>query len=203
MSCLCASFAQISPKYGKRVLLVPLDDRPPCLQFTVEMGKIADAEVVAPPMELLGVFTTPGQSDRIVEWLKAQDLKSFDAAIISLDMAAYGGLVAMRRYGDTTAETALRRIEVLREMKKRAPKLPVYAQSVIMRLAPTGDGKNEAYREKLARWAEISPYAESKIETAKLERDIPADVLTDYKKARMRDLEVNLKAIEMVRRNAH
>lgn len=181
-----------------RVLLVPLDDRPPCLQFPVRMGRIGDAEVVAPPKELLGKFTTPGQSDKIGEWLKAQDLKRFDAAIISLDMTAYGGLVAMRRYGDATAEAALRRIEILREIKKRAPKLSVYVQSVIMRLAPTGDGKNEAYREKLSRWAEISPYAESKTETAKLEREIPAEVLTDYKRARERDLRVNLKAVEMV-----
>ncbi|HEX8288904.1 MAG TPA: DUF4127 family protein [Pyrinomonadaceae bacterium] len=194
--------AQNQSKLSTRILFVPLDDRPPCLQFTVEMGKIGDAEIVAPPKELLGKFTTPGQSEKIVEWLKAQDLKSFDAAIISLDMTAYGGLVAMRRYGDTTAEEALRRIEVLREIKRRAPKLPVYAQSVIMRLAPTGDGKNEAYREKLAQWAEISPYSESKNETAKLEREIPAEVLTDYKKARERDLKVNLKAIEMVRGGA-
>jgi hypothetical protein len=125
----------------------------------------------------------PGASDKIVEWLKAQDLKRFDAAIVSLDMTAYGGLVAMRRYGDTTAETALQRIEVLREIKSRAPKLAVYVQSVIMRLAPTGDGKNENYREKLSRWAEISPYAESKAETTKLEREIPAEVLIDYKRS--------------------
>jgi hypothetical protein len=163
------------------------------------MGKIGDAQLVSPPKELLGVFTKPGASDQIIEWLKTQDLQSFDAAIISLDMTAYGGLVAMRRHGDTTVSDALRRTEVLREMKKRAPKLPVYVQSVIMRLAPTGDGKNEAYREKLARWAEVSPYAESKADTAKLERDIPADVLNDYRMARERDLKVNLKAIDLVR----
>jgi hypothetical protein len=104
----------------------------------------------------------------------------------------------MRRYGTGEAE-ALRRIEVLREIKRRAPKLTVYVQSVIMRLAPTGDGKNDAYRDKLSRWAEISPYAESKQETAKLEREIPAEVLTDYKNARQRDLKLNLKAIDFVR----
>jgi hypothetical protein len=193
--------AQNQAKTGTRLLLVPLDDRPPCLQFPVEMGKIGDAEIVTPPKELLGRFTTPGQSDKIVEWLKAQDLKSYDAAIISLDMTAYGGLVAMRRYGETTAEMALRRIEVLREIKRRAPKLTVYVQSVIMRLAPTGDGKNEAYRDKLAQWAEISPYPESKTQTARLEREIPAEVLTDYKRARERDLKVNLKAIDLTREN--
>lgn len=194
-------FGQNQTKFGSKILLVPLDDRPPCLQFTVEMGKIGDAQIVAPPKELLGRFTTPGDSDKIVEWLKTQDLKSFDAAIISLDMTAYGGLVAMRRYGATEAE-ALRRIEVLRDIKRRAPKLTVYVQSVIMRLAPTGDGKNDAYRDKLSRWAEISPYVESKQETAKLEREIPAEVLTDYKNARQRDLQVNLKAIDFVRENA-
>jgi hypothetical protein len=190
--------AQNQPKMSSRVLLVPLDDRPPCLQFPVEMGKIADSQVVTPPKELLGKFTTPGQSDRIVEWLKAQDLKSFDAAIVSLDMTAYGGLVAMRRYGATEAE-ALRRIEVMREIRRRAPRLTLYVQSVIMRLAPTGDGKNDAYRDKLSRWAEISPYPESKAETVKLEREIPAEVLTDYKNARARDLKINLKAIDYVR----
>ncbi len=194
-------FAQNTPKNRMRILLVPLDDRPPCLQFTVEMGKIADAEVVAPPKELLGKFTTPGDSDKIVEWLEAQDLKSFDAAIISLDMTAYGGLVAMRRYGDTSAAEAMKRIEVLRDIKRRAPRLTLYVQSVIMRLAPTGDGKNEAYRAKLADWAEISPYTENKTQTAKLEREIPAEVLADYKNARRRDLQINLKAIDFVRQN--
>lgn len=160
---------------------------------------IADAEVVTPPKELLGRFTVPGQSDRIIEWLGRQDMRSFDAAIVSLDMAAYGGLVAMRRHGETTVDDALRRIEAIKEMKRKAPRLPVYVQSVIMRLAPTGDGKNESYRDKLATWAEISPYPESSAATAKLEREIPAEVLNDYKRARQRDLTVNLKAIDLVR----
>jgi hypothetical protein len=193
-----AFYGQNQSKLSSKILLVPLDDRPPCLQFPTQMGKIGDAEVVSPPKELLGKFTTPGQSDRIIEWLKAQDLKSFDAAIVSLDMTAYGGLVAMRRHGTTEAE-ALRRIEALREIKRRAPKLPLYVQSVIMRLAPTGDGKNDAYRDKLSRWAEISPYAESKQEIGRLEGEIPAEVLIDYKNARRRDLNINLKAIEFVR----
>jgi len=191
-------FTQNQPKRVK-ILLIPLDDRPPCLQFPVRMGLIGDAEIVTPPKELLGKFTTPGDSDKIIGWLQNQDMKSFDAAIVALDMVAYGGLVAMRRHDGTNVADALRRIEALREIKMRFPKLPVYAQSVIMRLAPTGDGKNENYREKLARWAEISPYSESKIATENLEREIPAEVLTDYKKARARDLQINLKVIEFVR----
>ncbi|MEP7213339.1 MAG: DUF4127 family protein [Acidobacteriota bacterium] len=194
-----AAFAQASVKTGTRILLIPLDDRPPCLQFPVRMGMIGNADVVTPPKELLGRFTEPGSSDKIIEWLRGQDIRSFDAAIVSLDMVAYGGLVAMRRHGDTSVEDALRRVEALREIKRKAPKLPLYVQSVIMRLAPTGDGKNESYREKLANWAELSPYPESAAATAKLEREIPPEVLNDYRRARQRDLTVNLKAIDLVR----
>jgi hypothetical protein len=107
----------------------------------------------------------------------------------------------MRRYGETSVDAALARVEYLREIKRRAPKLDLYVQSVIMRLAPTGDGKNDAYRDKLANWAEISPYAETKAGTAKLEKEIPAEVLTDYKLARERDLKINLRTIELAREN--
>ena len=192
--------AQNQPKMSSRILLIPLDDRPPCLQFPVRMGLIGDAEIVTPPRELLGRFTEFGKSDEIIKWLKTQNLKSFDAAIVSIDMLAYGGLVAMRVH-QTDDATALRRIEFVREMRRVAPKMKIYGSSVIMRLAPTGDVKNEAYREKLARWAEISVAADekSKIETAKLEQEIPAFALADYKAARVRDLKINLKTIDFVR----
>ncbi|MCA1624254.1 MAG: DUF4127 family protein [Acidobacteria bacterium] len=186
---------------SSRVLLIPLDDRPPCLQFPVRMGAIGDAEVVAPPQELLGRFTQFGRSDEIVNWLETQDLKRFDAAIVALDMLAYGGLVGSRVQGDTSATDALKRIEILRDLKKRAPRMPVYVQNVIMRLAPTGTGDNESYRARLAEWAEISVEtdAKSKARTAKLEKEISAAALSDYKKARQRNLQINLKAVEMTR----
>lgn len=198
------AFAQTAPKNGARILFVPLDDRPPTVQFVVKMGEIGDARVVAPPRELLGRFTEPGKPDRIIEWLKSQDLKSFDAAIVALDMLAYGGLVASRVHGDTSIELALGRIEILRELKKRRPRMPIYAQSVIMRLAPTGTGANESYRVKLAEWADVSPYADdaSRKRTAQLEKEIPEAALADYKRARARNLQINLKAVEMTKSGA-
>ncbi len=196
-----SSFAQAQPKMSARILLVPLDDRPPCLQFTVKMGLIGDAEIVTPPREMLGRFTEFGKSEEIIKWLKTQDLKSFDAAIVALDMLTYGGLVASRVHGETTAADALLRMEILRDLKKRQPKMPLYVQNVIMRLAPTGTGANESYRAKLAEWAEtsIEPDDKSKARTAILEREIPAEALTDYKMARKRNLTINLKAVELVR----
>jgi len=46
-------FAQNQSKPNAKILLIPLDDRPPCLQFPVRMGAIGDAEIVTPPRETM------------------------------------------------------------------------------------------------------------------------------------------------------
>jgi hypothetical protein len=199
----CWSFfvtAHAQTPYAARVLLIPLDDRPPCLQFPVKMGCIGDVELVTPPRPLLGRFTQFGQSEAIIAWLETQPLNTFDAAIISMDMLAYGGLVASRVH-ETPVETAAKRLEIITKLRQKAPKLKIYGSSVIMRLAPTGDGKNEAYREKLARWADYSPYPEHQEIVAQLEREIPPAALQNYKEARKRNLTINQKAVEWTRDN--
>ncbi len=185
-------------KLSSRILLIPLDDRPPCLQFPTKMGLIGDVEIVTPPRELLGRFTKAGQSEAIMQWILQQKLQSFDAAILSMDMLAYGGLVASRVH-ETPYEKAIIYLEIIKKIRQNAPKIKIYGSSVIMRLAPTGDGKNEAYREKLARWADYSPYPENKEVVDKLEKEIPAEALTNYKKARQRNLKINQLAVELVR----
>lgn len=179
-----------------RILLIPLDERPPCLQFPVEMGKIGDVDVVTPPRALLGRFTDVGKSDELIRWLRTQPLNRFDAAIISVDMLAYGGLVGSRIHGVAESE-ALNRLAVIRELRRKAPGLKIYGSSVIMRLAPTADGKNEAYREKLAKWAEVSPDPAQAELTRQLEATIPATALADYKQARARNLRVNNYAVQL------
>jgi hypothetical protein len=54
----------------------------------------------------------------------------------------------------------------------------------------------------LARWAEISSEKDDPklvVETAELEKKIPADALADYKRSRARNLEINLEAVKMVK----
>lgn len=185
-------------KYAAKVLLIPLDDRPPCLQFPVSMGLVGDVALITPPREMLGRFLDYGKSDEIIRWIDAQKIESFDAAIISVDMLAYGGLVASRVH-ETPFEEALKRVEIVKAIRGKSPKLKIYGSSVIMRLAPTGDGKNEAYREKLAKWAEISPDENQKALTQKLESEIPQEALKNYKAARERNLKMNLYAAQFAK----
>lgn len=194
-----SSCAEHQTERQAKILLIPLDDRPPCLQFTERIGLIGNAEVVSPPKEMLGRFTDPGKSDQIVEWLKGLDLTSFDAAIVSVDMLAYGGLVASREY-QVSEKTAADRLTVLQELKKRSPGLKIYAQSVIMRIAPTGGGKYEAHRTQLAEWGVVSVGKDkaSREKTTQLDGEIPPAMLSDYMQARKRDLSVNLDAVDLV-----
>jgi hypothetical protein len=199
LSSLVAAAGWAQP--AKRVLLIPLDDRPSSLQFPTRIGAIGGVTVVTPPRALLGRFTEPGHPERIAAWILQQPLARFDAAIVSIDMLAYGGLVASRVGTSGSAADAERRLEVLREIKRKVPRLPILASSAIMRLAPTADGSNEAYRVDLARWAELSPAQDSVAarEIARLETRIPAAALVAYHETRARNARVNLRVAELVR----
>ena len=190
------TFAQ--NKSSTKILLIPLDDRPPCLQFPTKMGLIGDVEIITPPREMLGKFLDFGKSDEMIAWISTQDLTTFDAAIISIDMLAYGGLVASRVY-ETTYEKGIKRAEFANIIREKSPKIKIYGSSVIMRLAPTGDGKNEAYREKLSKWAEVSPDEKQKSLTEKLENEIPKEALSNYKSARERNLKINIFAVQLTK----
>src|SRR5437867_11009148 len=88
---LLASIAQAS-----RIILIPLDNRPASGQFAQMIGDIDGAQVQMPPYQLLGRFTSPGNPDAILAWLKSQDMSDVSSIIVSADMILYGGLNAAR-----------------------------------------------------------------------------------------------------------
>ena len=69
-----------------RIVLLPLDDRPAAGQFAQMIGAIADHEVIMPPKEMLGRFTTAGDTKKIQDWLSIVDYSKIDAIVISVDM---------------------------------------------------------------------------------------------------------------------
>lgn len=185
-----------------RIVLVPLDDRPVCVQYPRMLAPIAHADVIAPPEAMLGRFTTPGDTSAIATWLRAQDWRSVDGLIVSTDMLAYGGLVASRANA-VDADNAMRRLDVLDEIRRANPSLRVYGFSVLMRLAPTATLSNATFRESLARYAELAADPandDERRELTSLETSIPRAALDDYKTARERNRRVNLAAVDLVRR---
>ncbi len=190
-----------------RITLLPLDDRPAVGQFAQMIGAVADHDVKMPPIEILGRFTTPGDTTRIAQWLKSQDYSKTDALIVSVDMLVYGGLIASRTH-KTTFDEASRQLEFFRWFKSKYPRLPVYAFSVIMRVAPTATAATRGLHDQLARWAELKDRAaktgDRKLETEldRLTRVLPPSVIEDYVAARKRDLRINLAMLDLVKAGA-
>ena len=194
---------QTVPHAG-RILLVPIDDRPAVAQFAVMIGAIADHQIIMPPYDSLGRFTIPGNPEKIREWLQAQDYSKVDALIVSVDMLAYGGLVASRS-PKVSLEKALERLGFFQWLKKKHPRIPLYAFSVLMRLAPTAEASNRTWRDRLARWAELKDLvqrtgdAKKTNELAELQKGLQPSILNDYLASRKRDLAVNLAALDLAK----
>ncbi len=186
------------------ITLLPIDDRPAVGQFAQMIGAVADHKVTMPPLEMLGRFTQAGDVARIAQWLKSQDYSRTDALIVSVDMLAYGGLVASRTH-KTSLEEAKARLEFFRWFKSKYPRVPVYAFNVIMRVAPTATAATRGVHDKLARWAELKDQTakskDSKLdaELAQLTKDLAPAAIEDYLAARKRDLQVNLAMLDLVK----
>ena len=182
------------------IALLPLDNRPCNLRFPQQIAGIGNSELLVPPVELLGFFNTPGSSDALANWLR--DLPEVEALIVSIDMLAYGGLVASRR-PKVDVEQARQRLSALRIFHEKCPRVPIYAFNVLMRLAVTMDSdKAVANYYNVMRYARLVDEAERfgsehlRLELAKVTEQIPPDVLQEYLAARARNHSVNRLMVE-------
>jgi len=141
------------PELPQRILLIPVDDRPAVTQFPQMIGAMAGATVETPPRELIGRFTQPGKPEAIMAWMGSQNLKDYDAVVVSMDMIAYGGLIASR-VERTSYNLAIQRIRQFWALRRTAPQTKFYGFGAIMRVAPTGTRENRDWRDILAKYAE-------------------------------------------------
>lgn len=187
-----------------RVALVPIDDRPATTQFAQWIAKIADHEIVMPPRTLLGRFTQPGDTARLGEWLRDLDAPEVDALIVSIDMLAFGGLVASRE-PLISLEEAHRNLKPIREVRRRHPDLPIFAFNIIKRVAPTAHRGTRAYRADLTRYVQLVDQVEktkdpkARAELEAIRKRLPEAVIKADREARERNLQISLEMIELVR----
>lgn len=191
-----------------KIIYVPLDDRPYSVKQVRMLAEMVDYELVMPPLDLLGHFTTPGQPDDIAAWLLGEAQGGADAAILSLDMLAYGGLVASRSPLIRT-QLALQRLDVLSTLRQRAPEMNVLAGNVIMRLSITAASDTSAVHwQLLRRYSELVGLIEDldqekyRRELERVKRRLPADLLGQYLACRERNHQVNLRGIDLVAEGA-
>jgi hypothetical protein len=186
------------------IALLPLDDRPCNFHFPAQIAAVGGMEVLLPPRETLGRFNSPGQADALQIWLN--ELPAVEALIVSVDMLAYGGLVASRKTV-TSLETAFSRLEILEEWRQSRPETPIYAFNILMRLAITMDSDaavphyyNVMRYARLADEATRFPSPEKAAELKEVRAQIPPAILDEYRAARARNHSVNLAMVDSLSR---
>ena len=124
----------------KKIALIPIDNRPVCYKLIKQIiGLSKEHQLFMPDISYMGGLEKNAQINEILKWL--ENLKEIDAAVISLDTVAYGGLIPSRRSNDDL-DTIKERINRLKNiLEKKSAK--IYAFSSIMRISNNNINEEE------------------------------------------------------------
>ncbi|HZY49510.1 MAG TPA: DUF4127 family protein [Devosia sp.] len=188
-----------------RIALLPLDERPVNITLPRQIAAIAGAELLLPPRRMLPDLRQPGRTDDLGAWLEAV-AGEVDAVVVSIDMLCYGGLIAGRTSADPLS-AALGRLDALRRVRTRHPKLPLAAVSLVMRASDSYNPQEEPdywarHGRELHRLGALhhqvfAGVAGADADLARLRAALPADIVADFERRRLRNHQINLAALSL------
>ena len=125
-------------------IYIPLDDRPVNVERMKMLSEGLNVNLIMPDADLHRTHldnqllnsnkTQIGDPEKLLEFIKSQDINSIDAFIISLDQMTSGGLVGSRANYESDITDELRIVE---EMIEFIGDKPLYLLDTVMRLAST------------------------------------------------------------------
>lgn len=188
----------------KKIVFLPLDERPCNVKFPQVLFDGKSFTVVCPPE--FGSKKEPADFHILEEFL-LRECRNGDGLVLSVDMLLYGGLVPSRLHRLTNQEL-FSRLELIRELKRVNPALKIYAFHCIMR-CPTYSSADEEpdyygqYGEAIhklgaARHKVLRGEEEARGQAEGLESRIPWEYLEDYLARRTKNLELNLAMLTLM-----
>lgn len=115
----------------KKIVLLPLDERPCNYIYPQNMFNNDDIHITVPDMSIMGNKKTPGDHEKIVEFL-LEETKDAYGLVLSVDTLLYGGILPSRLHYFTEEELK-ERLSVIRKIRENNPDLIIYAFNLIMR----------------------------------------------------------------------
>ena len=190
----------------KRVLYVPLDDRPVSLDYVTDTFKHMPIQYTPAPKNLLSHRTIPGNVDSLWEWVRSE-AGATNVMVIAADSLVYGGLVPSRRH-EIDQATLEARMDRFRELKKANPSLQIYLYTTVMRTPRASAGGTEPdyyeqYGPQIFRLTqlldmkdrgEMNEAVQSELEA--LEKAIPEGIREDWFQRRLVNQKINERWIE-------
>ena len=189
----------------KKILFIPLDERPCNYDFPKMQVEGTDYALVMPPRSILGKKKTAGDVDAIWQWL-FDNIRQCDDAVISIDTLLYSGIVPSRLHHNS-AESLLEKLGRLKKVKEENPELTVCAFSLIMRNPTYSSSEEEpdyyeTWGNHIHRFGVINHKIQLGIaspeeteELRRIEKELPRQYLDDYLERRRVNLKVNQKVI--------
>nr|WP_092067494.1 DUF4127 family protein [Dendrosporobacter quercicolus]NSL46620.1 DUF4127 family protein [Dendrosporobacter quercicolus DSM 1736]SDL57655.1 Protein of unknown function [Dendrosporobacter quercicolus] len=193
------------PDYRQRIVLVPLDSRPPCTSFVVELANIAGIEIITPPTSLLDRYKTAGNTLALRNWLQ-QTIKTADAAIVSIDMLVHGGLLASRESA-ANSEDIQAVVSLLTAIRQDRPEFPIYAFSIIPRLLIADHPYTAPYKHSMLKYSTLKEQIytfENPVDIQEmeiLEQQLPGELITNYQSLFRQNTALNLLLIDLAQKN--
>ena len=126
----------------KKIVYLPLDERPCNYSFVGFLSEDNDKYTLAyPDMSIMGKKKIPADYEGIKNFL-LKECRDADALIIAIDTLLYGGILPSRLHHMTVDEITAR-LEVIKEIKRKNPKIKIYAFSLVMRCPCYSDSDEE------------------------------------------------------------
>lgn len=182
------------------LLYIPMDDRPVCLDYTVETMRASGWDVQVPPREYISGAIRKGEPEKLMDWLEEKG-KTSTAIVASADALLYGGLVGSRTHELPNA-TLEKRAERLINLKNNTHNQKIFVFSTIMRSpkasgAPVEPAYYTQWGPKLFRLGALEDKAElmhihhkERVELKKLRAEIPQEVLRDLYERRSKNIKI-------------
>ena len=193
---------------SKKILYVPIDDRPCNLNQVVQVAEKLGYELLTPPEGIIGTKGFNGDAEKMWAWVE-ENAPQADIAVLSTDSLIYGSLVGSRTHS-LDAETILERARRFKTFNEKFPYMTIYAFGTVMR-TPSYNFKGEVpYYEthgaKIFQYTALLDKQEmnqlaggDKRRLKKLQADIPAEYLDDWFKRRAKNSDANELFIEYTR----
>ncbi|KKO54144.1 DUF4127 family protein [Paenibacillus sp. DMB20] len=196
----------------RKIIYIPLDERPCNYEFPALLAAGTDYHVVRPDLSMMGLKKRPGDIEQLWAWLFEQ-ARDADGAIVALDTLLYGGIIPSRLH-EMTEEQCGEQLEKLRQLKRINPALQVFAYQLIMRCPRYSSSDEEPdYYENWGREIFRRGYIRHRLELGiateeeqnelqQIEGVLPESMWQDYTERRAVNLTANKRAIELVQDGA-
>lgn len=185
----------------KKVVFLPLDERPCNYDFVYKLFQSEEIQLVRP--EKLGSKKKAANPDEIREFL-LEECKEAYGLILSVDMLLYGGLIPSRMHHETE-EVLKERLSTIRKIKEMNSQIKIYAFHCIMRCPSYNSAEEEPdYYAKYGADIFKAGVMKHKYQLKRVEEQewieakskVPADILEQFESRREVNRNMNMATID-------